>query len=105
MQQIYDPRISVLFRESLKDLSPSLVLMAEVDLLNDEILLYYKRLQREGVPSDLKLYKGTYHGFFRFVLHDLCLNGPAIFSRKTFECWLSCLPNEQVEITTWYVLS
>ena len=67
MQQIYDPRISPLFRESLSDLSPTLVLVAEVDVLHDVALLYYKRLQKEGLPSDLKIYKGTYHGFFGFV--------------------------------------
>ena len=67
MQQIYDPRISPLFRKRLSDLSPTLVLVAEVDVLHDEALLYYKRLQKEGVPSDLKIYKGAYHGFFRFV--------------------------------------
>ena len=67
MQQIYDPRISPLFRKSLSDLSPTLVLVAEVDVLHDEALLYYKRLQKEGVPSELIIYKGAYHAFFRYV--------------------------------------
>ena len=68
MQQIYDPRISPLFRKRLSDLSPTLVLVAEVDVLHDEALLYYKRLQKEGVPSELKIYKGAFHAIFRYVL-------------------------------------
>lgn len=72
MQQMYDPRISVLFRESVGDLSPTLVLVAEVDILHDEAILYYNRLQKEGVPSELKVYKGGFHGFFRFV--DACFD-------------------------------
>ena len=73
MQQIFDPRISVLFRESLKDLSPKLILVAEVDILHDEQILYHKRLLEEGVQSDLKIYKGAFHAFFRLVI---------IYSRK-----------------------
>ena len=57
-----------MFRESLKDLSPKLILVAEVDILYDEQILYHKRLQDEGVQSDLKIYKGAFHAFFRLVM-------------------------------------
>ena len=58
-----------MFRESLKDLSPKLILVAEVDILYDEQILYHKRLQDEGVQSDLKIYKGAFHAFFRLVIN------------------------------------
>lgn len=65
MKQVFEPKASPLFRPSLKDLAPTLVLVAEIDLLHDEAILYYDRLQKEGVESKLKIYEGAFHGFFR----------------------------------------
>lgn len=67
MKQVFDPKVSPLFRESLRDLAPTLVLVAEVDVLHDEGVLYYERLKNEGVDSDLKVYKGAFHGCLRWV--------------------------------------
>ena len=60
MQQIFDPRTSVLFRESLNDLSPKLILVAEVDILYDEQILYHKRFLDEGVRGRLTCQPATH---------------------------------------------
>ena len=49
--------------EDLSHLPPAFISVAALDLLMDEELEYARRLVNSGVPVELHLYPGTYHGF------------------------------------------
>ena len=49
--------------EDLKGLPPTFLSIAVLDLLMEEELEYARRLVRAGVPLELHVYPGTYHGF------------------------------------------
>jgi len=49
--------------EDLSDLPPAFFCVAALDLLMDEELEYARRLLRSGVPVEVHLYPGSYHGF------------------------------------------
>jgi acetyl esterase/lipase len=49
--------------KDLKGLPPTFLSIAVLDLLMEEELEYARRLVRAGVPVELHLYPGTYHGF------------------------------------------
>jgi acetyl esterase len=59
------PYVSPLRAESLEYLPPTLIVCAEVDPLLDEGKAYAQRLRKAGVPVDLKIYGGMFHGFWR----------------------------------------
>jgi acetyl esterase len=54
---------SPLLAESLEDLPPTMIVLAECDVLHDEGVLYARRLQQAGVPVTIRRYEGMIHGF------------------------------------------
>lgn len=60
---ILDWRVSPLRAESLADVAPAFVLLAEYDILADEGLAYAERLREDGVPVVLRQWPGQIHGF------------------------------------------
>lgn len=61
-QERSNPLISPLQAESLKDLPPAFLVVANFDPLRDEALAYGLRLYREGVPTTIKRFNSI-HGF------------------------------------------
>ncbi|WP_088315436.1 alpha/beta hydrolase [Kineosporia sp. R_H_3] len=51
----------------LAGLPPAVVLVAEFDVLRDEVEEYADRLGAAGVPVVRRLFEGQMHGFFQFV--------------------------------------
>ncbi|MBX0331221.1 alpha/beta hydrolase [Oscillochloris sp. ZM17-4] len=49
--------------ESLAGLPPTLISVGALDLFLEEDLEYARRLMREGVPTELHVYPGAFHGF------------------------------------------
>lgn len=58
-----NPYASPLLAESLADLPPACILLAECDILYDEGRLYAERLLDHGVPVDVRSYPRMLHGF------------------------------------------
>jgi len=46
---------------------PAYVHVEEQDLLRDEGIAYANRLMQAGVPTELHVYPGTFHGSFAFA--------------------------------------
>ncbi|MFI5807101.1 alpha/beta hydrolase [Streptomyces sp. NPDC051561] len=47
----------------LSDMPPAFLLLADCDLLRDEALAYGRALARNGIPVQVNLYPGMFHGF------------------------------------------
>lgn len=60
----YDPRAAPLLAQDLRDLPPTTIVTAELDLLRDEALAYAGRLAEAGVPVETTTYVGAAHGFW-----------------------------------------
>lgn len=60
-------RASPLLAESLADLPPALIQIAECDVLKDEGAAYGQRLSDEGVDVKMIDYPGMVHGFFGYL--------------------------------------
>ena len=60
-----DPYLSPLMAEGghLSGLPPSLIVLAQNDVLRDDGLMYYSRLKEAGVTVKLDLHKTMAHGF------------------------------------------
>jgi acetyl esterase len=56
--------ISPLFRENFANLPKCLIIAAELDPLVDQSKVYHKKLLDHNNECDLKIVKGTIHGFF-----------------------------------------
>jgi acetyl esterase len=63
--QTNDPCAVPMRMASFADLAPAYVLAADHDVLLDEAVDYAERLQAAGVPTKLRIPKGTIHGFLR----------------------------------------
>ncbi len=57
--------------DDLTGLPPTFLATAALDLFIDENMLYAQRLLRAGVPTELHVYPGAYHGF------DMVADAPA----------------------------
>lgn len=53
--------------ETLEGLPPTFISVGSLDLFFDEDIDYARRLQRSGVPTELHVYPGAFHGFARFA--------------------------------------
>jgi acetyl esterase len=59
-----DPRLSPVFATDVAGAAPAMIVLAEYDTLRDEGEAYARRLADAGVPTTVRLYEGTIHGFF-----------------------------------------
>jgi acetyl esterase len=64
-EELDSPYVSPLRAESLQSLPPTLVICAEIDPLLDDNRAYSRRLEQAGVPVELMVYPGMFHGFWR----------------------------------------
>ena len=53
--------------KTLRGLPPTTIVMAECDPLYDQGMRYAERLRADGVPVDLRVYRGMIHAFFSFI--------------------------------------
>lgn len=61
-----DPRIDLLQREDLVGLPPTLLAIAQCDILYDECAAFGRKLQAGGVALEVQTYPGFIHGFLGF---------------------------------------
>jgi acetyl esterase len=61
-----DPWISPTFIPDKRGLPPALMILAGFDPIRDDGLAYAAQLREAGVPVDLLLYSGQFHGFINF---------------------------------------
>lgn len=61
------PYVSPLRAESLVALPPTLLICAGVDPLLDDSTEYARRLKEAGVPVEMRVYSGMFHGFWRMA--------------------------------------
>ena len=64
-----NPLVSPIREENLENLPKALVITAEYDPMRDEGELYAEKLQKSGVPVELKRYEGITHGFLGKFTH------------------------------------
>lgn len=74
-----NPFISPLQADSLKNLPPAFLVIANFDPLRDEGLAYGLRLHREGVPTIIKRFNSI-HGFYGFQELDVSQEAIAFIS-------------------------
>ena len=60
---IDDPRLSPIKNKKMKGMPDTLIVLAECDPLYDEGLLYGKKLKKNNVKVEIKVYAGLMHGF------------------------------------------
>ena len=60
---IDDPRLSPIKNKQMKGMPDTLLVLAECDPLYDEGLLYGKKLKKNNVKAEIKVYEGLMHGF------------------------------------------
>jgi acetyl esterase len=61
------PYVSPLRAESLAGLPRTLLICAEIDPLLDDSIEYARRLEQAGVPVEMQVYPGMFHGFWRMA--------------------------------------
>jgi acetyl esterase len=73
-EELDSPYVSPLRAKSLSDMPRTLLICAEVDPLADEAVEYARHLEAAGVPVELNVYPGMFHGFWRMrgVLTEAC---------------------------------
>ena len=53
--------------EDLSNLPPALIQVGDLEVFRDEDIDYATRLLRAGVPTELHVYPGAYHGWDTFA--------------------------------------
>lgn len=76
--------------ENLEGLPPTWIGVGSLDLFHDENVAYAQRLRAAGVPVELKVVRGAYHGFFSLVpdapvSRDFCESLYAVLSQHVCE--------------------
>lgn len=61
-----DPRIDLLHRDDLAGLPPTLLAVAQCDILYDECIAFGLKLRAAGVPLEIQTFPGFIHGFLGF---------------------------------------
>ncbi|VBB08621.1 alpha/beta hydrolase fold-3 [Lucifera butyrica] len=51
----------------LSGLPPTFIMIGELDVFRDEVIDYANRLMQAGVPTELHIYPGCFHGFEIFI--------------------------------------
>ncbi|MBF9070449.1 alpha/beta hydrolase [Streptacidiphilus fuscans] len=73
----------------LSGMPPTLLVVADCDILRDQTLAYARRLAAAGVPVEVQLHPGTFHGFLGVLDHlpaaDTALTGAAMWLRHRAE--------------------
>jgi acetyl esterase len=64
-EDLENPYVSPLRAESLAGLPRTLLICAEIDPLLDDSIEYAQRLGQVGVPVEMHVYPGMFHGFWR----------------------------------------
>ena len=70
--------------ENLTGLPPAFIAVGAIDLFVDEDIEYARRLIAAGVPTELHVVPGAYHGF------DLLVPTAAVTARMT-EYWITAI--------------
>ena len=60
------PEVAPVLADNLSDLPPTMIAVAENDILRDEGLVYHDMLTAAGVRSTSRMYEGMIHGFFTY---------------------------------------
>ena len=66
-EDLEHPYVSPLRAESLAGLPRTLLICAEIDPLLDDSIEYARRLEQAGVPVEMRVYPGMFHGFWRMA--------------------------------------
>jgi triacylglycerol lipase len=61
------PHAAAVRATDLKGLPPAYIPVGDLDLFLDENITYAQRLLAAGVPTELHVYPGAFHGFNGFV--------------------------------------
>ena len=91
-----DPRLDLVGKADLKDLSPATVITAQVDPLHDEGVAFANKLKAAGVKVDAVNYDGVTHEFFGMgkvvgkakQAEDLAVKNLNLHSPATSTCYL-----------------
>jgi acetyl esterase/lipase len=68
-QGIVSPYAAPARAEDLSGLPPAFLMVGELDLMRDENIEYAMRLMQAGVPTELHVYPGAFHGFEGLVVN------------------------------------
>jgi acetyl esterase len=64
LEDLGSPQVSPLLNQDFTRLPKCLIVAAELDPLIDQIKVYHEKLTAHSNQSDLKVIKGTIHGYF-----------------------------------------
>jgi acetyl esterase/lipase len=67
--------------EDLSNLPPTLIQVGELDLFRDEDISFASRLMQAGVPTELHVYPGAYHGY-ELNRPDSAVGSQTLFQRN-----------------------